>query len=212
MQLVILTARPVFFIAVKKALADRYVSNGSNRAAERVPSQTLLIQQCVHAARQNLRLGRWIRRLSPRQRLLHYETHAVFNAAIILLLNQMAVLDSELQDAGDIGFAIEVFEHEASLGSNFGVDCASVLQDLQLLVQGLRKTGRRLSNPMIRQDPTINEEGPIGSFPTDPDRADIDGEMQQADFLLTMDSGNLYEELQGWLDNDYYQLYSNCIG
>ena len=212
MQLVILTARPVFFVAVKKALADRDVSSGSNRSAERVPSQTLLIQQCVHAARQNLQLGRWIRRLSPRQRLLHYETHAVFNAAVILLLNQMAVPSSELQDASDIGFAIEVFEHEANLGSNFGVDCASVLQDLQLLVQGLRKTGRPLSNPMIRQDPTMHEERPIEAFANDTDRANVVGEMQQVDFILTMDDGNLYEELQGWLDNDYYQLYSNCIG
>ncbi|CAH0019294.1 unnamed protein product, partial [Clonostachys rhizophaga] len=140
-QEIILTTRPIFFIAVKKAVADRYISSQTSQLPQ-LPQQSIddhphanIIRQIVTTARNNLRLGRWIRNLSPRQRLLHNEAHAVFNATVIILLQQLAFANTPMndQDKDEIHMAIETFEREAASGNNFGLDCARVLQDLTFL-------------------------------------------------------------------------------
>ncbi|KAK3937956.1 fungal-specific transcription factor domain-containing protein [Diplogelasinospora grovesii] len=137
-QLVILTVRPVFLTAVKKAVADRWLTRQWN--IEDHP-QITHIRDCSDAARCNLRLGRWIRGISPvrtGKKLLLSDLHHIFNAAIVLMMHQIVFVNLRTNDVSDIEFAIEVFEGEASTGSIYGKDCARVLKELLALVQTLR--------------------------------------------------------------------------
>lgn len=201
-QTVILTTRPIFFVAVRRAVADRYlpsptwVGGGANAQLHET-----IVQQCIEAARQNLRLGSWIRGLSPRQKLLHQEAHAVFNAAVIVLLHQLAFLDVHASDVGGVAFAMEVFEREAELGNNFGIDCACVLHDLDYLVQRIGSSNLPAQGGLPRrtQDP-VPAEG--RGEPVDAS-VDLDSSLR--------DHGAVYQELENWLDNDFLQLYNDYL-
>ncbi|KAL8372224.1 hypothetical protein RB595_001831 [Gaeumannomyces hyphopodioides] len=173
-QLLILTIRPVFLIAVKKAVADRFLpqpwqqqsgqagagpqhqdhSDGSspplNHRLARPPFRTRsagieghhpqigLFRKCSEAARCNLRLGRWLAEISPASKLLLPDLHCVFNAAIMLLLHQIAFVDLQPADTPDIEFAFKAFSSEAALGDTYATDCLRVMQDLASLVHKLR--------------------------------------------------------------------------
>lgn len=139
--------------------------------------------------------------MSPRARLLHQEAHCIFNAAVIVLLHQLAFADSELpKDAGDVRFAVEVFEQEASQGNNFGIDCAKVLQDLRCLIQRLREQGSMQAMAPVggQQLPMELNQAPMGGF---------------VDIQLAMgENMALQRELQVWLDNDDpLQLYNDYM-
>lgn len=166
-----------------------------------------MVRQCINTARQNLVLGRWVRGLSPRQRLLHQEAHSIFNAAVIVLLHQLAFANAEVsRDANDIYFAIDVFEQEASLGNNFGIDCSRVLQDLQSLVYGLRE---HQNYPPVRQSlPPGDQQLNLNhiNMPQNSVSAAF-ADIQQA----MGDNIGLQRELQTWLDNDYFQLYNDYM-
>lgn len=188
-------------MVVKRTVADRYLP-GQNIASEPQESfQTAMVRHCIDTARRNLALGRWVRELSPRKRLLHQESHCIFNAAVIVLLHQLAFTDAELpKDASDVRFAVEVFEQEASLGNNFGIDCAKVLQDLRCLVQGLREQGSMQAMAPIegQQVPFDPVNAPVGGF---------------VDMQLAMgENMELQRELQVWLENDdLLQLYNDYM-
>ncbi|VUC37150.1 unnamed protein product [Clonostachys rosea] len=182
-QEIILTTRPIFFIAVKKAVADRYISSRPLQGTDDHPHAEIM-QQIVTTAHNNLRLGRWVRDLSPRQRLLHHEAHAVFNATVVVLLQQLAFANASMspQDKDEIDMAIEIFEKEAASGNNFGSDCARVLQDLTYLV------GR------VQDQTPIPDPGSDLPMLYPSAGSEIDG---------------LHSELQGWLDYDFLQLYND---
>lgn len=116
-------------------MADRFVKREWNIEDH---AHILAIRECIDAARRNLRLGRWVRDASPAQKLLHADLHAIFNAAIILMLHQIVFVNLRTNDVSEIAFAIDAFEREAAAGSMFGQDCARVLTDLYALVHGLR--------------------------------------------------------------------------
>lgn len=191
----ILTTRPIFFVAVKKAVADRFVSSQTKPTPD--PSHASIVRQCSEAARRNLRLGRWTRDLSPRQKLLHQEAHAVFNAAIILLLAQLAWADADAGDTAAIGFATEVFQREAELGNNFGIDCAKIIHDLNYLV-------RRLGWQMARQG---GEPAPGDLTLPEPRPIEIPGDMQE----MVGEHAPLYQELEAWLDHDFLDFYNDYL-
>jgi hypothetical protein len=122
-------------MAVKKAVADWFVS--AQWDIEDHPHISL-IRDCSDVARRNLRLGRWLTGISPAGKLLLPDLHHIFNAAIILMLHHIVFINLRTKDVVDIAFAIECFENEANTGSDYGKDCAKVLQDLWALVQRLR--------------------------------------------------------------------------
>ncbi|KAH8898344.1 hypothetical protein GQ53DRAFT_636769 [Thozetella sp. PMI_491] len=187
-QTVILTTRPIFFVAVKRAVADRYLQSPARGSHGQLHEP--IVRQCMETARRNLRLGAWIRSLSPRQKLLHQEAHAVFNAAVIVLLHQLAFLDVHSSDAAGVAFALEVFQREAELGNNFGIDCANVLHDLDYLVQ---RIGSNLPPQGVPSGPIQLTEAPIDPGPAG------------------REHGAVYQELATWLDNDFLQLYNDYL-
>lgn len=163
------------------------------------------MHKCIETARRNLLLGRWVRDLSPRWRLLHHEAHAVFNGAVIILLHQLAFLNTaEPNDISAVHFAIEVFDQEAALGNNFGVDCSKVLQDLDSLVQGLKECTAPPMPPILPSvESQMNLEAPV-----ELDQPPV-GSSLAGMHMTVGDNSALQRELQTWLDYDYMQLYSN---
>jgi hypothetical protein len=136
-QLIILTTRPLFFAAVRKAVAKQVFSelSSSERASHETHTRT-----CTEAAQRNLDLARLLR--SMNRNWQQPDLHFLFNAAVILLLNRISSAREDMSDsdcaiktphAVDIGFAIHIFEQEAKTGTNYPRDCCRVLQDLKVL-------------------------------------------------------------------------------
>jgi hypothetical protein len=134
LQLLLLTVRPIFFVAIKKSFAERYVCR---RWTIENHSQLAHIRACSDAARRNLRLARRLLAISNR-RLLQAPLHHIFNAAIILMLQELVCTNLGPHDIEDVLFTIEIFEAESRTGSNYALDCHRVLQDLRSLVTRLK--------------------------------------------------------------------------
>ncbi|KNB04268.1 hypothetical protein FOXG_06446 [Fusarium oxysporum f. sp. lycopersici 4287] len=96
----------------------------------------------ITSAEHNIQLARQILLVNHPRKLLQAGLHFIFNAAIVLMLQQL-VEDlcpssrSEKARSLDLDFVIGRFEDESRVGSNYGRDCATVLRDLRVLVQRL---------------------------------------------------------------------------
>ncbi|KAK2135209.1 hypothetical protein NOF04DRAFT_1340408 [Fusarium oxysporum II5] len=138
-QLIILTIRPVFFALVKKSFAEKLVSRQCSLSSH---PQLPLLKRCIASAEHNIQLARQILLVNHPRKLLQAGLHFIFNAAIVLMLQQL-VEDlcpssrSEKARSLDLDFVIGRFEDESRVGSNYGRDCATVLRDLRVLVQRL---------------------------------------------------------------------------
>ncbi|CAF3623923.1 unnamed protein product [Fusarium graminearum] len=138
-QLIILTIRPVFFALVKKSFAEKLVSR---QCSLRTHPQLPHLKRCIASAEHNIRLARQILIVNRPRKLLQAGLHFIFNAAIVLMLQQL-VEDlcpssrTEKARSLDLDFVIGRFEDESRVGSNYGRDCATVLRDLRVLVQRL---------------------------------------------------------------------------
>jgi hypothetical protein len=144
-QLIVLTTRPVFFAAVKQAVAQRVV-RGEHLLEE--AEQGPYLPACSAAAHRNLLLAQ--RLLNSGRKLLQAGLHFVFNGAVILLLQRLIrstvpiesgkanVRSTSLASLRDdyepsIEFAIRCFEEEARTGTHYPRDCCKILQDLNEL-------------------------------------------------------------------------------
>ncbi|KAB5566749.1 hypothetical protein GE09DRAFT_745875 [Coniochaeta sp. 2T2.1] len=222
-QLIILSVRPIFFMAVKKAVADWFVSGAWY--IEDHPHINL-IRSCSDAARRNLRLGRWLCGISPAGKLLLPDLHHVFNAAIVLMLHHIVFLNLRTGDVADIAFAIECFEREAETGSKYGKDCAKVLQDLWALVRRLRDlmidgaggTGVPMSGEQILAG-LSNGDG-HAAFGGQPGQGVLShARVSQQQQPQQQTDGPLYQpqyqelasELATWMNSDDMQFYNNFL-
>lgn len=149
-QLIILTLRPLFFLAVKSYIGGDLI---------RVPRDIYdhphrdYILQCRDAARRNLRLGRHIYKRCNwgdefPGKLTMPDLHHIFNAAVVLLLHHMVFIEVRTSDSDGIRFARQVFEKEAqteclsgsggAIATGYASDCLGVLNDLTALVARIR--------------------------------------------------------------------------
>lgn len=205
-QLLILTVRPIFFMAVKKAVAERFINHSWNLENY---SQISHIRQCIDAARRNLRLGRWMRDLTQTRKLLSSTLHNIFNAAIILLLYRLLVDTLDEGDAMDVLFVIECYDAEARGHNNYAKDCASVLRDLTSLIQQLRN--RNLENLSLdsSSSPTPNmawqvqqqQQQPVATTAYDVGFI-LNPEVPVLPVSTPHTSSALYIELTTWMDQD----------
>lgn len=165
-QLLILTIRPIFFVAVKKTVADKFIERDWSVKGH---PQYQHIQDCIATARDNIKLGRWVRDLSMTKKLLSQDLHHLFNAAIVLLLNQLLDDNLEMKDSLDINFVIDVFKEESNgERRDYPKDCARVLEDLKALIQRLRNQ-------------TLDDQGNMRNAQNTVDEAmyDANGQQQQ---------------------------------
>lgn len=156
-QLMILTLRPLFFLAVKSYIGGDLIK--VPRDIYNHEHITFLLE-CANAARRNLRLGRHILMRCNQGgtvpgKPVMMDLHHIFNAAVIMLLYQMVFTSSHSSDASALRFARKTFEREAqteclsSSGRSGGMgvasgptgyasDCLGVLNDLTELVERIR--------------------------------------------------------------------------
>ncbi|OIW25360.1 hypothetical protein CONLIGDRAFT_673457 [Coniochaeta ligniaria NRRL 30616] len=221
-QLIILTVRPIFFMAVKKAVADWFVSGQWDIEDH---AQITLIRNCSDVARRNLRLGRWLGGISPAGKLLLPDLHHIFNAAIILMLHHIVFINLRTKDVVDVAFAIECFEKEAGTGSKYGKDCAKVLQDLWALVQRLRNlmidggsNGKDLPLPGEHILASLSNTGAhasigasIGSLAAPHTRDSQQSQPQTGGLLYQPQYHELATELATWINSDDMQFYNNFL-
>ncbi|KAF6802255.1 fungal specific transcription factor domain-containing protein [Colletotrichum sojae] len=210
-QLTLLLVRPFFFVAVRKAFAERWVAN--NRTWGPDP-QDDRITACSEAARNNLRLARWLIDINNGRKLLQASLHNVFNAAIILMLEELLRSSpqqpppSPSAESDDVGFAITVFEEEANTGSNYARDCATVMQDLRSLIQRLRQ------GPQLVPAAHIGGSGEaiISAHETNTSLDYQQNLHQQQTFPpgpgLQVNEG-IWQEIATWLEPGDWQLYNN---
>ena len=207
--------RPIFFAAVKETVSDRCLPQYRDLSQKQGSFPAAWVRQCTDAARRNLQLGSWIRKMSPVRKLLFQEAHSVFNAAIILLLSRLVLTNPDIHNsfASHFAFALEVFSHDDSLGYNFGFDCLEVLHDLHSLVdklekhllasEGMSREALRLRN--IAQIATDESLGYSAQFCSEsafgPESRPANGQTP-AQTPAIAEEGILYQELQGWLERD----------
>lgn len=126
-QLLILTLRPLFFLAVKSSIGGDFL-NSPRDMLDHPGIEPSYIMQCSAAARRNLRLGRHIyercsavgaesshNQLEQQQagKLVMLDLHHIFNAAVVLLLHQMVFSNVVNTDTIGIRAARAIFENEA---------------------------------------------------------------------------------------------------
>lgn len=207
-QLVLLTTRPIFFAAVKQAVAQRIVEN---RTYTERHSQGRHIQACSIAAHRNLLLAQRITQSS--RKLLQAGMHFVFNAAVILLLNRimsaqdvdvgqvaghgLTMTPAQIQHESSIHFAIQTFEEEARTGTNYPRDCCRVLQDLRALTERYLASRYPLLEQKVMSDHIhASQADNANAYPVD---------LQMAQPALG-ESDEIYEEMMTWVQSDGLQL------
>ncbi|QGI91403.1 hypothetical protein CEK26_004472 [Fusarium fujikuroi] len=157
-------------------------------------------------------LARQILLVNHPRKLLQAGLHFIFNAAIVLMLQQL-VEDlspssrSEKARSLDLDFVIGRFEDESRVGSNYGRDCATVLRDLRVLVQRLPiPVDMSTATRSVNMTQTTTTYDPIAN------RTHVDMGQQWSDKLasealqqpILVDQGHiLYNELVSWIDVDW---------
>ncbi|KAF1961835.1 hypothetical protein CC80DRAFT_543204 [Byssothecium circinans] len=207
-QLTLLTTRPIFFSAVKRAVAERYI-NGSWRLES--DPQLKQIQACSSAAHSNICIAQWVNHLYKHRRVLQASLHIVFNAAIILMLNRILRAYADAVES-EIEFAINLFAQESRTGSNYQKDCLQVLRDLNTIVnrfltsvkmgtlgQGFASNRTALQQVLTPMGAYGNQQSISGPVPV-PTSLDAMGGGQ---YVHTFnDTGNAYQELMTWTQTD----------
>ncbi|KAF9772218.1 hypothetical protein IL306_010088 [Fusarium sp. DS 682] len=170
-------------------------------------------------AEHNIRLARQVLLVNHPRKLLQAGLHFIFNAAIVLMLQQL-VEDlcpssrSEKARSLDLDFVIGRFEDESRVGSNYGRDCATVLRDLRVLVQRLPiPVDLSTATRSVNMTQTTTTYDPIAN------RTTVDMGQQWSDKLtsealqqpILVDQGHiLYNELVSWIDVDW-QSYNGYL-
>lgn len=201
MQLILLTTRPIFLLAVKRAVAERYIQSGTWHLEQH--PQFKHIQACSSAAHYNICLAQWVVQLYNSRRLLQAGLHFVFNAAVILLLNRVLRAYAGAVDA-EINFALELFESEARIGSNYQRDCYQVLKDLKTLIDRFL-FAEQPDAPSESYAMTQNGPPPSSLFSNGQSDSVDD---TRARNLYLNESDDLYQELMTWTQPDDSQLHN----
>ncbi|KAI0133707.1 fungal-specific transcription factor domain-containing protein [Xylariales sp. AK1849] len=213
-QLLILTLRPILFVAVKKAVAERLINRTSQLDGH---PQIEIISRCTEAARRNLRLGRWIRDLIPSRKLLSQGLHNMFNAAVILLLHQLLVDTLDDMDAMGIIFVIECFDSEGLGNSNYPRDCARVLRDMSTLVQRLRNRNLDDLSQVDSSPASMGSSIPAFQPPSSSTAYDVGFILNpepdiSADLVSQLPSTTaVYNKMPAWINHDDLQIHNKYM-
>ncbi|KAM7184313.1 Fungal specific transcription factor domain containing protein [Naviculisporaceae sp. PSN 640] len=176
-QLFILAIRPAFLAAVKKLVAERYfrhkellmqpVAEGYLNRKDLSIDRHVLCQEFRESgdvARDTLIIGAHIKTHleAPGNKLLVADLHHIFNAAVHLLMFRISFVNLRGGDTRHIKFAKEVFAEEAKAGSAsaraYGEDCLAVLEDIDGMVDDLRKIVHKLDDNPDLWTPLIHEQ------------------------------------------------------
>ncbi|KAK8052671.1 hypothetical protein PG996_011972 [Apiospora saccharicola] len=227
-QLVIITTRATLLDVLRRALAARTEHRTWHWHTS---PQYSHVWQCLDAARENLRLARWILETSSSPRTsLAPVFHNLFDAAVIVLLHELLAGPSDTNQSDNITFALDCFDAQAKNSDRvLSNDYARVLRDLKTLVQRMLHPGLGSVNPgrVAAAAPTAAVRGhPFSkrntSISQDPSPAIYD-----VGFILNPEippetpapapahpsvnpsSHALFTELSSWISNDEHHVYDN---
>jgi hypothetical protein len=204
-QLIVLTTRPILLAAVKQAVAERYM-NGQWSVQQHAHSN--YVHACSEAAQRNLVLAQQLR---STRKLLQAGLHFVFNAAVILILDQIlrssdngttpTLLNTAVY-ASEIDFAMRTFDEESRTGTNYPRDCYKVLQDLKALVDRYLSHGH--GHFEQGNDPGLIICTPGAQYDTQRGL-----ELRGNASNITADT--VYQELRTWMQNDGLKLHNSLL-
>lgn len=213
-QLVVLTTRPVFFAAVKQAVAQRSI-HGEYLSEEF--DQTIYIPLCCAAAHRNILLAQ--RLTKSGRRLLQAGLHFVFNSAVILLLHRLMKSNAQIEPESpnvhspsvasvqdenferNIQFAIQSFEEEARTGTHYPRDCCKILQDLNALTERYSTRQEQLVHQRIATD--IAQPSSLANRGTS-----FVADVQPPQNLLA-EGDAVYAEMMSWIQGNGLQLQNS---
>lgn len=199
-QLVIVATRPLFFIAVKKSVAERLMSH---TATTDLNSRLGHLKSCIESAKSNMRLARHFIMINRHARQLHTLLHYALSAAVCLILqdlvySQGSLTSEEIMDKDrDIQYAISLLdEDELCRGeSQQSGTCTQALHDLRVLVARLVARPENTHDGIPHSDPTQGQ--PMGfsnAFPIET--------------LQVGSEPGLYNELVTWMNDDWLSYNS----
>ncbi|KAK7993009.1 hypothetical protein PG988_001803 [Apiospora saccharicola] len=192
--------------------------------------------QCLEAARENLRLAKWILGTSSSSRttlLLAPVLHSVLDAAVIVLLYKLLAYpaDTETDHDDNVTFAIDFFEaqphndHTSTLPS----DCARVLRDIKILVHRMLHHGlggvmpgatSAATTAAAHTNSSVSKRNMSISQATSPAIYDV-GFILNPEIppetpapapvhpSVTSSSHALFTELSSWISNDEHHVYDS---
>jgi hypothetical protein len=217
-QLILVTARPILFIAAKKAAAERYIGRLQGVWDLDKHPQQQHIKAGLDAARWIMRIAR---QLDSTQRLMHAELHYTFNAAIVLLLEDLARGGSSDGDDNmpdlDVTLALRLLGDDAETRNDYSRDCSRVLNSMLGLVKHFKTSTRGPGNliahglPMDNAGLGVDEEPREGADFGLSDTLPASNLVPDADAsqYIIQEGDGLYRELLSWTSTDDYQLYEN---
>jgi hypothetical protein len=195
-QLIVLTTRPTLLAAVKQAVAERYIS-GQWFSQQHASSNHIMA--CSEAAHRNLILAQ---RLGPTRNLLQASLHFVFNAAVILLLNQLLSSSNSYKAqtyASEIQFSLRIFEEASRTGTNYPRDCCKILQDLSALVDRYLAHGHGIFEQ--RHDlHAIAQQSAT--------QLELESQRNSSN---TNDGDNLHQDMMTWIQSEGLQLNNSLL-
>lgn len=152
--------------AMRGAVDDEELSSTE---MDELREREAMLTMCTAIARNTVELAQTVRH-RPNGLLLVQDLHNLFNAAIILTLNQMYSVNLMSSDTAGITEAIGLFEAEALTGNAYCVDCTEVLKDLRRLVLQLRPAifeGVRIQSPpepkLVPDEGVLASHSPLGA-------------------------------------------------
>ncbi|KAK7932673.1 hypothetical protein PG985_003385 [Apiospora marii] len=226
-QLVLLTTRPTLLDILGKSLAARIEHRKWNWHNSPQYSHAW---HCLDAARENLRLAKWILGMKSSSRtrgLLAPLLYNVFDAAVIVLLHELLADPSDTNPDDNITFAIDWFDKQAkSSCSSLPNDCARVLRDMKTLVQrmlhhglgaGVVPSGVAASahtiNPVSKRNMSISQAPSPAiydvGFILNPEIPPETPAPAPAHPSVNTSSHALFTELSSWISHDEHHAYDN---
>lgn len=213
-QLLIVAIRPLFYSAVKRAVAERLMAQPPS--ADSSPHLGHL-RRCTDAAARNMRLARRVVALNGHRKLLHAGLHFIFNAAVCLILRGLVVARrdaaAELHAAtGDVDFAVDMMREASAKGNADGGRSEQTLRDLRVLVARLTAAAPAGSGPApAASDPMALGAGP--ALAPSSMAPPLLSHEHHLDLLPPMAIGEdpvLYDELMTWMGDDW-PIYSSYM-
>ena len=214
-QLLIVAIRPLFYSAVKRAVAERLMAQPPS--ADSNPHLKHL-KCCIDAAARNMRLARHVITINGHRKLLHAGLHFIFNAAVCLILRSLVVVRQDAEELhaaiGDVDFAIDRMREASTKGNSDGGRSEQTLRDLRVLVgrltaapagSGSGSGSGPASNPMMLGAGQALDPSMVGPLLLSHENHDL---------LPPMPIGEdpvLYDELVTWMGDDWpiYNSYMN---
>lgn len=225
-QLVILTTRPTLLGVLRKALAARIERRTWHWHTSPQHSH---VWQCLDAARENLRLARWILNMAswPRN-LLTPIMYNVFDAAVVVLLHELLAdpADTNTNHDDNTAFAIDFLEGQATTSSRISLpgDGARVLRDIKTLVNRMLNHGlggtaipgvaaalAHTSNNVSKRNMSVSQVAPSPAiydvgFILNPEIPPETPAPAPAHPSVNTSSHSLFTKLSSWISNDEHHV------